>query len=196
MVSVCRGGPGCPPFLSFLLRGFGPARRGPFVSAKGPKTSGARAGPPRGGACAPVPVVWAAELAALRQSSPPKWKGRDRGTAPPGGARTTASSCHARSSIESRTGPDPPAVIPDPPSCHPRPPPAVIPDPDRGSRVFLFTDEGKAKTLDPYRLSGSLIKSGTSVKDDKSSLTAPGFPCHGPRCAGCWNPPSGIGTPR
>ncbi len=95
MVSVCRGGPGCPPFLSFLLRGFGPARRGgrivgfrphttrgrglrgfaparrgPFVSAKGPKTSGARAGPPRGGSCAPVPGVWAAELATLRQSSP------------------------------------------------------------------------------------------------------------------------------
>ncbi len=28
MVSVCRGGPGCPPFLSFLLRGVAPARRG------------------------------------------------------------------------------------------------------------------------------------------------------------------------
>ena len=27
------------------MRGFGPARRGPFVSAKGPKTIGARAGP-------------------------------------------------------------------------------------------------------------------------------------------------------
>ena len=28
MVFVCRGGPGCPPFLSFLLWGVGPARRG------------------------------------------------------------------------------------------------------------------------------------------------------------------------
>ena len=28
-----------------ILRGFGPARRGPFVSAKGPKTIGARAWP-------------------------------------------------------------------------------------------------------------------------------------------------------
>ena len=53
------------------LWGFAPTRRGPFVSAKGPKTIGARAWPPRGGACAPVPVTWAAELAALRQSSPP-----------------------------------------------------------------------------------------------------------------------------
>ncbi len=35
-----------PVSLFFLLRGFAPARRGPFVSAKGPKTSGARAGPP------------------------------------------------------------------------------------------------------------------------------------------------------
>ena len=51
------------------MRGFAPARRGPFVSAKGPKTIGARAWP-QGGAFAPVPVVWAAELASLRQSSP------------------------------------------------------------------------------------------------------------------------------
>ena len=65
-------------------RGFGPACRGPFVSAKGPKTMGARAGP-QGGAFAPVPTVRAAELASLRQSSPPN-KGRDRGAATPAGA--------------------------------------------------------------------------------------------------------------
>ncbi len=127
MVSVCRGGPGCPPFLSFLLRGFGPARRGPFVSAKGPKTSGARAGPPRGGACAPVPGVWAAELAALRQSSPPN--GRD-GT----GAQARPEA----------PGQRPLPVMPDPRSSQGQAPtpllscptsPVVIPDSDRGSRV-------------------------------------------------------------
>ena len=60
------------------MRGFVPARRGSFdklrtgsfVSAKEPKTIGARAWP-QGGAFAPVPTVRAAELASLRQSSPP-----------------------------------------------------------------------------------------------------------------------------
>ena len=51
------------------MRGFAPARRGPFVSAKGPKTIGARAWPQEG-VFAPVPIAWAAELASLRQSSP------------------------------------------------------------------------------------------------------------------------------
>ncbi len=106
------------------LRGFAPARRGPFVSAKGPKTIGARAGPPRGGPCAPVPVVWAAELASLRQSSPPN--GRDgtgaqpRPEAPGGGICLF---CHARLDRAS-------SLLSSPTS------PAVIPDPDRGSRVL------------------------------------------------------------
>ncbi len=143
MVSVCRGGPGCPPFLSFLLRGFAPARRGEEdcgVSAphdevllfrqKDPKPVAPGRGPQEG---VPVPRSLVCGLRnSLRSDSPRRQNGngRDRGTAPPGGARTTASSCHARSSIESRTGPAPPAVIPAPPP--------VIPDPDRGSRVFVF----------------------------------------------------------
>ncbi len=94
------------------LRGFGPARRGSFarpvqgklrtshfVSAKEPKTSGARAGPPRGGAFAPVPVTWAAELAALRQSSPPYGMDGTGGAAPPAGAKTTAKGNDTGSSI-------------------------------------------------------------------------------------------------
>ena len=61
---------GCRPRApTGRLRGFAPARRGPFVSAKGPKTIGARAWP-HWGAFAPVPIIWAAELASLRQSSP------------------------------------------------------------------------------------------------------------------------------
>ncbi len=176
MVSVCRGGPGCPPFLSFFspagfrprttrgrgLWGFAPTRRGPFVSAKGPKTSGARAGPPRGGSCAPVPGVWAAELAALRQSSPSYGMdgigAQPRPQAPGQRQRTTTLdprmrkddrekrkddrlflSCPTRSGIQ-------PSVMPDsighPAFCHPRLrsgiQPAVMPDPDRGSRVFAF----------------------------------------------------------
>ena len=68
------------------LRAFGPARRGPFVSAKGPKTMGAHARL-SSGAFAPVPKVWAAELASLRQSSPPTrfrdWGAALRPQAPP-----------------------------------------------------------------------------------------------------------------
>ena len=45
---------------------------------------GARAWP-QGGAFAPVPTVRAAELASLRQSSPPN-RGRDWGAASPAGA--------------------------------------------------------------------------------------------------------------
>ncbi len=82
MVSVCRGGPGCPPFLSFLLRGFGPARRGSFVSAKEPKTSGARAWPPQG---VPVPrSLWCGLRNSLRSDSPRphmKWTGPGRSPA-------------------------------------------------------------------------------------------------------------------
>ena len=52
-----------------FVRGFAPARRGPFVSAKGPKTIRTRAWPQEG-AFAPAPIAWAAELASLRQSSP------------------------------------------------------------------------------------------------------------------------------
>ncbi len=117
MVSVCRGGPGCPPFLSFLLWGFGPTRRGEGIAGFRPRTTrffcfGKRTQnhwrpcvAPKRGACAPVPGVWAAELASLRQSSPPY--GRDgTGAQPrpeaPGGARTTASSCHARLDRASR----------------------------------------------------------------------------------------------
>ena len=62
-------------------RGFAPARRGPFDFAslrsgrallfrqKDPKPLAPGRGPP--GAFAPVPIAWAAELASLRQSSPP-----------------------------------------------------------------------------------------------------------------------------
>ncbi len=50
-MKVLWGWPG-PSFI--ILRGFGPARRGPFVSAKGPKTILARARPLRG-AWATVP---------------------------------------------------------------------------------------------------------------------------------------------
>ncbi len=70
------------------LRDFGPARRGPFVSAKGPKTIGARTWP-QGDAFAPVPTVRAAELASLRQSSPPD-RFRDWGVATPAGAGKSA----------------------------------------------------------------------------------------------------------
>ena len=45
---------------------------------------GARAWP-QGGAFAPVPFAWAAELASLRQSSPPH-RVRDWGAATPAGA--------------------------------------------------------------------------------------------------------------
>ncbi len=118
-----------------------PLRAGSFVSAKEPKTSGARAGPPEKpkvvilnavknlffvgsrsliessfatlpSASLPSATLPSASLpsatlrtsrtgrtsAALRQSSPLKWKGRDRGTAPPGGARTTAKENDAGSS--------------------------------------------------------------------------------------------------
>ncbi len=112
MVSVCRGGPGCPPFLSFLLWGFaptrregtgiagfrphttrgrglwgfGPTRRGPFVSAKGPKTSGARAGPPQRGCLCPGPWCVGCGTRYAQTVLATKWHGRDRGTAPPAGA--------------------------------------------------------------------------------------------------------------
>ena len=77
--------------------GFAPTRRGPFVSAKGPKTIGARAWP-SSGAFAPVPFAWAPELASLRQSSPPH-RFRDRGAATPAGTGKI---------------PLPPVVLPDP----------------------------------------------------------------------------------
>ena len=65
-----RGLMGFPPHTSRGERGgFAPTRRGPFVSAKGPKTIGAQAWP--FGCLCPSPVTWAAELATLRQSSPP-----------------------------------------------------------------------------------------------------------------------------
>ena len=122
MVSVCRGGPGCPPFLSFLLRGVGPTRRGSFVSAKGPKTRGARAGPPE----KPKVVILNAvknlffvgsrsliessfatlrTSATLRQSSPP-YEMDGTGTQPrpqaPGPGRCHCSFRHARLDRASR----------------------------------------------------------------------------------------------
>ena len=67
------------------MRGFGPARRGPFVSAKGPKTIGARAWPFRG-----VPLPQARLLGlrnSLRSDSPrPSTRSRDWGAASPAGA--------------------------------------------------------------------------------------------------------------
>ncbi len=50
------------------MRGFVPARRGPFVSAKGPKTIFALRGPSDSLRCSPSPA--AAQLATLRQCSP------------------------------------------------------------------------------------------------------------------------------
>ncbi len=83
----------------FFMRSFAPARRGPFVSAKGPKTIGARAWP-QGGTFAPVPISRAAELASLRQSSPPQI---DFGTgAQP---RPQAPGCSAVSCLRSRAIP-------------------------------------------------------------------------------------------
>ena len=54
---------------------------------KDPKPLAPRRGP--SGAFALVPTVWAAELASLRQSSPP-YRLRDRGAATPAGARDLA----------------------------------------------------------------------------------------------------------
>ncbi len=51
------------------MRGFAPARRGPFVSAKGPKTISARARPLWGNFAA-RPNQMARKLAPLKQSSP------------------------------------------------------------------------------------------------------------------------------
>ncbi len=71
------------------MRGFAPARRGTFVSAKVPKTIFARARP-QGGPSASAPNKMARELAALKQPSPMgpirysssaapnAWKGKDR----------------------------------------------------------------------------------------------------------------------
>ncbi len=53
------------------MRGFAPARRGTFVSAKVPKTILARARP-QGGPSASAPNKMAQELAPLKQPSPKK----------------------------------------------------------------------------------------------------------------------------
>ena len=66
------------------LRGVGPARRGPFVSAKGPKTIGARAWP--FWCLCPSPERLGLRNS-LRSDSPrPPNRFRDRGAAPPAGA--------------------------------------------------------------------------------------------------------------
>ena len=77
------------------MRGFAPARRGEecgvspphgevlLFRQKDPKPLAPVRGP--SGAFAPVPTVRAAELASLKQSSPPN-RIRDRGAAPPAGA--------------------------------------------------------------------------------------------------------------
>ncbi len=70
------------------MRGFVPARRGTFVSAKVPKTILARARP-QGGSSASVPNKMARELALLKQPSPER-PIRDGGSAAPeGGLRST-----------------------------------------------------------------------------------------------------------
>ena len=51
------------------MRAFAPARRGPFLLGKGPKTIFARARPLRG-AFAAAPNELAAQLAVLKQCSP------------------------------------------------------------------------------------------------------------------------------
>jgi len=56
-----------------VLAGFRPRRRGPFVSAKGPKTSFARRGPADALRCSANPA--AAQLASLKQCSPNIWIG-------------------------------------------------------------------------------------------------------------------------
>ena len=138
-VPARRGGPGCPPFLSFLLWVSAPRdevpSQGPFRASSGqallfrqkdPKPVAPGRGPQEKpkvvilnavknlffvgsrslieSSFAPLPsaTLPSATLrtsrtsragrtsAALRQSSPLKWKGRDRGAAPPAGARTTA----------------------------------------------------------------------------------------------------------
>ncbi len=53
------------------MRGFDPARRGPFVSAKGPKPMFARRGPADALRCSSNPA--AAQLAPLKQCSPNFW---------------------------------------------------------------------------------------------------------------------------
>ncbi len=95
MVFVCRGGPGCPPFLSFLLRGVGPARRGEEdcgVSAphdevllfrqKNPKPVAPGRGPQEG---VPVPrSLWCGLRNSLRSNSPRlhmEWTGPGRSPA-------------------------------------------------------------------------------------------------------------------
>ena len=84
-----------PPHGEGNARGFGPARRGEecgvspphgevlLFRQKDPKPSAPVRGP--SGSFAPVPNVRAAELASLKQSSPPN-RFRDRGAAPPAGA--------------------------------------------------------------------------------------------------------------
>ena len=65
------------------MRGFGPAREVLLFRQKDPKPWAPGRGPP--GAFAPVPKFRAAELASLRQSSPPN-RVRDWGAATPAGA--------------------------------------------------------------------------------------------------------------
>ena len=76
-----------------FLRGFAPARRGPFVSAKGPKTMGARARP-FGGLC-PGPVCLGCGtrfaqtvLAPILDSGPGRSRARRRPEVAPGAGAT------------------------------------------------------------------------------------------------------------
>ena len=76
--------------IFYFMRGFVPARRGTFVSAKVPKTIFARARP-HGGSSASAPNKMAQKLAALKQSSP---KSRFGAAAPPRPTRTDTHKTH------------------------------------------------------------------------------------------------------
>ncbi len=131
MVSVCRGGPGCPPFLSFLLRGFAPARRGEEdcgVSAphdevllfrqKNPKPVAPGRGPPEG---VPVPRSLVCGLRnSLRSDSPRR---QMEGTGPghsPARRRQERAFAVTPSVMPGLIG-HPAFCHPRPSCCHPRP---------------------------------------------------------------------------
>ncbi len=145
MVSVCRGGPGCPPFLSFLLRGFAPARRGEEdcgVSAphdevllfrqKDPKPLAPGRGPQRGCLCPGPGGVGCGTRCAQTVLAAKRMDGTGAQPRPeaPGGV-----SCHPRLDRAS-------SLLSSPTTL------SVIPGPDRGSRVVGVSSFAIITTLD------------------------------------------------